>query len=51
MSINHALQPESERNDQDKKETGRVLSLQRALEHSGFKDAVVREVMAGYYSR
>jgi hypothetical protein len=37
--------------DQYKKETGRVLALQRAIEGAELTDQQSREVMAGYYSR
>lgn len=37
--------------DHYNKETGRVLSLQRAIEAADLTPAQQREIMAGYYSR
>ncbi len=37
--------------DQYKKETGRLLSLQRAIEGAQLTDSQAREVLAGYYAR
>lgn len=37
--------------DHYNKETGRKLSLERAIESARFTPAQAREIMAGYYSR